>query len=162
MFKKTAILCLVSILAGCGTAQTIVMEPIENRTAVSGVSVISDSHNVDVPAKIVQQLQEKIEKGLYEKNGYDRSEELKIVFKFLQQDKGNQFSRWFWGGIGNTGEASLTVLVKYLDADGNELGKTQVQGRIDSGFFGGSFGEAITKAAEQVVRFTVANFPSSS
>ncbi len=162
MLKKIVILCFISMLIGCGTAQTIVMEPVKGRTTVSGISVVSDSHNVEVPDEIVQQLKEKIERGLYEKNGYDRSDELKIVYKFLQQDKGNQFSRWFWGGIGNTGEASLTVLVKYLDSEGSELGKTQVQGKIDSGFFGGSFSEAITKAAEQVVSFTVANFPSSS
>lgn len=159
--KKLILISFTLLLFGCGTAQTIVMEPVEDSKNVAGIRVVSDKHNVAVPSEVVAQLRSKIETGLYDKNGYTRSNDLKVVFKFLQQDKGNQFARWFWGGIGNTGEASLTVLVMYQDAEGNELGKTQVQGKIDSGFFGGSFNEAINKAAEQIVSFTVANFPKS-
>lgn len=159
MFKKVVLLALVLTLIGCGTAQTVVMNPVEKNIVISGVSVEADNHNIEVPEDIVQKLQAKIEEGLYKDNRYQRSRGLKIVYRFLQQDKGNQLARWFWGGIGNAGEASLTVLVRYLDVENNELGKIQVQGKIDSGFFGGSFTEAITKAADEIVKFTVVNFP---
>jgi len=159
MFKEITVICLALVLVGCGTASTIVVNPIEKKTPVSGVIVKAKEHNVEVPKDIVVQLQEKIEQGLYEKNSYKKSEDLYISLKFLQQDKGNQLARWFWGGIGNSGEASLTVSVTYQDKNGNTLGNTQVQGKIGSGFFGGSFDEAITKAAEDIVEFTLNNFP---
>ena len=75
------------------------------------------------------------EKGLYEENDFIKSDALLLEYQFLQQDEGNQFVRWFFGGIGNAGEASLTVLVTYTDVNGNQLAQTQVQGKIDSGFF---------------------------
>jgi len=74
------------------------------------------------------------------------------------QNPGDRLSRWFWGGIGNAGEGMVVVQVRYIDVVGKELARTQVEGRIGSGFFGGSLDDAITKAGEDIVGFTVANF----
>ena len=41
---------------------------------------------------------------------------------------------------------------------GEEIAKTRVEGRIDSGFFGGSMDSAIKKAAQDVASYTLANF----
>lgn len=62
--------------------------------------------------------------------------------------------------MGNSGEGSLIVTVRYLDSNGLELAKTQVEGRIGSGFLGGTFDDAVTKAGEDVVKFTMENFSS--
>ena len=158
MFKNSILIIIVAVLTACGTASTIVIDPVDQRAELEGVSVSVGNHNVEVPQEIVEQLQEKIEKGLYEDNGFSKSNALLLEYKFLQQDEGNQFVRWFFGGIGNAGEASLTVLVTYTDPNGNQLAQTQVQGKIDSGFLGGSFSEAINKVAEDIVEFTVVNF----
>ena len=83
---------------------------------------------------------------------------LTVIYTFVSHDPGNQFARWFWGGIGNAGEGTLTVHVRYLDAEQRELASTQVEGRSGSGFFGGSFREAVTRLGEDVVKFTIANF----
>ncbi|MCY3749899.1 MAG: DUF4410 domain-containing protein [Gammaproteobacteria bacterium] len=134
MFKNLILIIVVAVITGCGTASTVVLDPVEQRSELKGVTISSGNHNVEVPQKIVTQLQTGIEKGLYEENDFIKSDALLLEYKFLQQDEGNQFVRWFFGGIGNAGEASLTVLVTYTDV-GNQLAQTQVQGKIDSGFF---------------------------
>lgn len=51
-------------------------------------------------------------------------------------------------------------MVHYLDSNNTELAKTQVEGQIGIGFFGGSFEEAITKGGQDIVKFTIVNFSS--
>jgi hypothetical protein len=154
------ILCLV-VLSACGTSATLVMEPLKESYSASGLSVEQAQNNVDVPDEISSRLDSKIKEGIYTEAGYLRNNDLILEYKFLQQDKGNQFNRWFFGGIGNAGEASLTVQVIYKDREGNQLAKTQVTGKIGSGFFGGSFNEAIDKAAKEIVEYTTTHFPQN-
>ena len=52
----------------------------------------------------------------------------------------------------------MVVLFRYIDLSGRELAKTQVDGRIGSGFFGGLLDDAITKAGEDIVKFAVTTF----
>jgi hypothetical protein len=66
--------------------------------------------------------------------------------------------RWFWGGIGNSGEASVTLKVDFFDPASAQLGTIQVEGRIGSGFFGGSADDTLDKATDQIVNYAVANF----
>jgi len=95
---------------------------------------------------------------LYEEGPFTPGSELRIIYTFVGVDEGDQFARWFWEGIGNASEGTITVRVRYLDDQDKELTNTQVEGRIGSGFFGGSFDEAITKAGEEIVKFTIENF----
>lgn len=81
-----------------------------------------------------------------------------IRYRFVQYNAGNQFTRWFWGGIGNAGEGTLTVEAKYFDSQGKEICVIQSEGKIGSGFFGGSFDYAMDKAAKEIVEYTKANF----
>ena len=48
------------------------------------------------------------------------------------------------------GEGSLTIESKFYDSADKELSTIQTEGRIGSGFFGGSYGEALDKAAEKI------------
>ena len=50
------------------------------------------------------------------------------------------------------------VRVNYLDRDGNQIARTQVEGRIGTGFFGGSINSAVAKAGDDIVEYTLANF----
>jgi hypothetical protein len=88
---------------------------------------------------------------------FAEGEELTIRIKVVQFEAGSQMQRWFWGGIGNAGEGSLQVLAGFYDDDA-KLAEIQTEGRIGSGFFGGSMTEAVDKAAEQIATYAITNF----
>lgn len=157
MYRLTSIFLALTLTA-CGTAKTIVLEPVDTTNKFTQVKLEENNPTVNVPSKVTELFRSVIEKGLYEEGPFNPGSELTIVYTFVGVDEGDQFTRWFWGGIGNAGEGTLTVRVRYLDDQDKELTNTQVEGRIGSGFFGGSFDEAITKAGEEIVKFTIENF----
>lgn len=67
-------------------------------------------------------------------------------------------ARWFTGGIGNAGEASTMVEFEFLSPEGEALSKIQVEGRIGSGFFGGSTDSALKKAAREAAAYAANSF----
>src|SRR5690349_7905194 len=156
--KRSLIVGVALLLSACGTARTIVMDPVKTSTRYARAELVENNPNVKVPAEVTQTFRSAVEKGLYEKGAFNRGQDLRVVYTFVSHNPGSQFERWFWGGIGNAGEGSVAVNVVYMDANGTELGKTQVEGRIGSGMFGGSYDEALHKAAEEVVKFTIDNF----
>lgn len=158
MMRNLLLVSILLALVGCGTARTLVIEPVATNDKYTSVKLVANNPNVQVPAEVIEKIEAVINKGLYEKGPFSVGDDLKIHYTFISHDKGNQFARWFWGGIGNAGEASVIVTVRYLNNEGNEIAKTQVEGRIGSGFFGGSINEAITKAGEDIVEFTINNF----
>ena len=156
--RKLMMISIILLLAGCGTASTLVLEPVATNNKYTNVTLIADNPNVEVPADVTDKIESVIKKGLYEKGPFSNGNDLRIHYTFISHDPGNQFARWFWGGIGNAGEGSVAVMVRYLDHNDNEIAKTQVEGRIGSGFFGGSINEAITRAGEDIVEFTINQF----
>lgn len=151
---------LCMLLAACGTGRTIVMEP-PQRKVFSAVTLLRANDTVPVPEEYRVRFVNKIRELLYgskEKPGpFAEGGGLTIRIKVVQFTAGNQFERWFWGGIGNAGEGSINVLAEFMDGD-TKLAQTQTEGRIGSGFFGGSMGEAVDKAAEEIAKYAVANF----
>jgi hypothetical protein len=156
--KRLLLVGVVLLLTGCGTARTLVLEPVNSSARFSRVELVENNANVQVPAEVTTKFRSVVEKGLYEKSAFTRGEDMRILYTFVSHNPGSQFQRWFWGGIGNAGEGSVAVTVKYVDAKGTELAKTQVEGRIGSGMFGGSYDEAIQKAGEEIVKFTTQHF----
>ncbi|MBN1958526.1 MAG: hypothetical protein JXQ81_06530 [Desulfuromonadales bacterium] len=72
---------------------------------------------VKVPGEVKIAFHDKLAHFLYEEEGaFERGPELKITYRFIQYNPGNQFTRWFWGCIGNAGEGTMTVEAKYLVA----------------------------------------------
>ena len=49
------------------------------------------------------------------------------------------------------------MLAEFYDDDA-KLAEIQTEGRIGSGFFGGSMSEAVDKAAEQIATYAITNF----
>jgi hypothetical protein len=155
-----AVLGLCMLLAACGTGRTIVMEPPQKK-AFSAVTLARADDTVAVPeeyrARFVAKLREQLY-GTKDKPGpFAEGAGLTIRIKVVQFSAGNQFERWFWGGIGNAGEGSLQVLAEFYDGD-RKLAQTQTEGRIGSGFLGGSMNEAVDKAAEEIARYAAAHF----
>jgi len=158
-FLVAAGVCLV--LAACGTGRTMVMEPPPEKNTFSAVSLKRADDTVVVPDEYRKRFVTKIREELYgtkEKPGsFADGDGLIIRIKVVQFNEGSQVARWFWGGIGNAGEGSLQVLAEFFDRD-KKLAQIQTEGRIGSGFLGGSMDEAVDKAAEEIAKYAVANF----
>lgn len=150
--------CVSVLLAGCGTGRTLVMGPVKESKKFSAVQIERASDTISVDADADRVFRAELSRLLYEENKFTRGQGLQAAYRYVQLNQGDQFARWFTGGLGNTGEGSLTILVQFKDEKGNALGEIQVEGRIGSGFFGGDFDLALKKAAEQVATYIVANF----
>jgi len=161
MIKGVELLVLflaIGSLLGCGAGKTLVMEPPTSRKSVDFVELVKGKSTVEVPEEVLKTLETKLDEFLYKEGGYKKGPGLTITYRFLQYNPGDQFSRWFWGGIGNAGQGSLTVDAMYTDSSGQQLGKIQCEGVIGSGFFGGDFSFAVEKAANEIAEYTKKNF----
>jgi uncharacterized protein DUF4410 len=145
------------VLAGCGTGKTMVMEPGESRKA-SSIAVVEGQSTVTVPAEATAMFKNKLDEMLFEKGGIKKGQDVTLTYRFVQFNEGSRFKRWLTGGIGNAGEGNLTIEVTYSDGSGKQLGKIVSEGKIGSGFFGGSSDNAIEKAAEEVASYTVDHY----
>jgi hypothetical protein len=149
------------LVSACGTGRTMVMEPPEAKQAFTAVTLERAADTVTVPDEFRTRFLKDIRARLYGEDGkagpFAEGPGLVIRIKVVQFDEGNQFERWFWGGIGNAGEGSLQVLAEFYDGE-KKLAQIQTEGRIGSGFFGGSMNEAVDKAAEEIAEYAIANF----
>ena len=149
---------VIGASTGCGVGRNLVVKAPETKVRAASVEFTETNSPVSVPADLKSEFQGKLNQYLYQDGGFQRGSELKIRYRFIQYEPGNQFTRWFFGGIGNAGEGSLTIEAKFLDSSDKELATTQTEGRIGSGFFGGSYSEAVDKAAEKIAEFAKTNF----
>ncbi len=162
--KKRAVclraLCMVGIivtLAACGTGKTMVVDAGESKKAAS-IAVVEGKSTVAVPADAEATFRKKLDELLFAKGGFLQGQDVTLTYRFVQFNEGNRMTRWFLGGIGNAGEGNLTLEVVYSDSASKPLGKIMSEGKIGSGFFGGSSDDAIEKAAEEVAAYTVTHF----
>jgi hypothetical protein len=146
------------MLASCGVGRAMVIKPPDEQLRVVFVQAKEGISPVAVPEDVKTDFGGKLNEHLYGKGGFQAGPELTISYRFIQYDPGNQFTRWFWGGIGNAGEGSLTVEAKYLDPTNKEIATINAEGRIGSGVFGGALSQAVDKAAEKVAEYTKTNF----
>jgi len=147
---------LLLLLVGCGVGKTLVLEPPEESYRVKSIEIVEQKPTIKVPENIRSKFKKDLAKNIYLK--FNEGLELKLEYKFIQFNSGSRFTRWFWGGIGNAGEGSLTIQAVFYDKNGKKLSTIQVEGKIQSGFFGGSFDEALEKAAKELADYTIKNF----
>lgn len=154
-----AFVCL--LLTACGTGRTMVMEPVAEKAAFDAVKLERATDSVAVPDELRTMFIDKLRLDLFgtaEKPGpFAEGDGLTVRVKVVQFQPGSQFQRWFWGGVGNQGEASIQLLTEYFQGD-RKLANIQTEGRIGSGFFGGSVKSAVEKAASEISTYTVENF----
>jgi hypothetical protein len=159
MFAKS-MLILCFVLAACGSSRTTILDDLNTPHAISSYKLVESRSTTDAPQEAKQLFHKDIVTGLSER-GYTRGDDLTIEYRFIQFNAGNRFTRWMWGGLGNAGEGEITAEVLFKDHCGKTLSKIHVGGRIDSGFFGGSFECAIRNAAQEVVTYVEKAFPKS-
>jgi hypothetical protein len=150
----------LAALASCGAGRTMILQPAVREYRTAGFTLQHSDSTAAVPAEVVSRFESKVRERAG-KSGMISSGELLLRYRFIQFEEGDQFQRWFWGGIGNAGEGSLTCEVLYLDPHGAELAKIQCEGRIGSGFFGGTLNEALDRMAQEVAEYTVQHFARS-
>ena len=145
---------------GCGAGKTVVMEPVSDQTnsRVSSVKIEQLQATCNVPDEASVEFRNLLNEKLYAAERFREGDELVIKYRFVQFDEGSQFERWFWGGIGNAGEGTLTVEASFCDSKGNVISKIQSEGKISSGFFGGDINFALEKASEEITQYAIANF----
>ncbi len=153
----SSIFVLIVTLTACATGRTLVVEPVK-KTTFASAQLIEEEATVPVPPDVATSFKSGLSKKLYQAGRFTPGDGLVIKYRFIQYTAGNRFTRWFWGGIGNAGEASATVKVEFENPTGAQLGNIQVEGRIGSGFFGGSSGNALDKATDEITNYAVANF----
>ena len=146
-------LMLTLSLTGCGAGRTMVIAPVEMPVKFTSAELHEDKATVNVPGDINASFEAKLTQLLYGQDGFTKGPGLKIRYRFIQFNPGNQFTRWFWGGIGSAGKGSMTVEARFLDSSDKELAKIQSEGEISSGAFGGSFDFAIQKTAEEMAEY---------
>ncbi|HEY7555219.1 MAG TPA: hypothetical protein VIH18_10470 [Candidatus Binatia bacterium] len=157
--RSVAVLLISGLmLAGCGVGRAMVIKPPDEQLRVVFVQVKEGNSPVAVPPEVKADFMNKLNHYLHGEDGFQRGPELTINYRFIQYEPGSQFTRWFWGGIGNAGEASLTVEAKYFNPANKEVATINAEGRIGSGFFGGALSEAVDKAAEKIAEYTKTNF----
>lgn len=144
------------IFISCGTARTIVYEPviIPSHINTNQVEIFNGTDTTPISDNVKGHFEKQLRKILYRDGSIQCGPGIKLQYRFLQYEEGNRFARYFLGGVGNTGEASLMIEVTYFDCEGNELGRVQTEGKISSGIFGGSSNNAVDRAAEEIAHYT--------
>jgi hypothetical protein len=151
---------MAAVLAACGTGRTLVMEPPAKKSTFLSAQIVQEDSTVTVPTEVQAKFKTLLAQKLFDtsKGRFTEGQGLVVKYRFIQYTEGARFNRWFFGGIGNSGEASATLKVDFFDPAGTRLGTIQVEGRIGSGFFGGSAADTLDKAGDQIVTYAVANF----
>jgi len=158
MKKLGIVLCLAISIAGCGTGKTMVMQAGETKRTFTYVDIKEGNSTVSVPAKVKIAFLNKLNTRLYSENLFRQGKELVIQYRFVQFNEGHRFKRWLTAGIGNSGEGSLSVEAIFLDKDGKEISKIMTEGKIGSGFLGGSMDDAVETAAEEIGNYTISQY----
>ncbi len=158
--KKIILICVATLfVSACGAGTTTIIDAYNGpQMNLETASIVSADTMVDVPDELQKFFKEAMDEQFFEKGLFTRGTGLKVEYTFTQFEAGNRFSRYMLGGIGNAGEASLTVKVEFFDSDGNKLSAINVGGKIGSGMFGGSVKEAMTKAAKEAAEYGVVSF----
>ena len=149
---------LTLFLAGCGAGKTLILNQSETKVSFVNIGLLSEKSTAGVPEDIQIAFKDLLHKKLYEELKFNEGSDLTIAYRFIQYNPGSQLSRWFWGGIGNAGEGTLTIEARFLDPNKKELAKIQSEGKIGSGFFGGTMDLALDKAATEIGEYTARNF----
>jgi hypothetical protein len=156
--RTFATIGLIVLLNGCGSGKVVVNDAIETQHGIKTVTIVCGKHVSPIPKEFKEAFEKNLKEKLYDEFGYKHGDDLTVVYRFLQCDEGSRFSRWFLGGLGNSGESSLTIEAKFIDKSGKELGKINAEGKIGSGFLGGSFDNAIEQASDHLAEYIVKNF----
>ena len=152
--KTLGLILLVGILTSCGAGKMMVLEPVHSVPSNPGVKIQAANDTVRISQEVSDKFFKYLSDSLYAEGKARRGDDIVVKYRFLQMNEGSRLARWFTAGIGNAGEGTLTVEATYYDQSGKLLGKIHTEGKIGSGFFGGSVDHALEKAACEIANYT--------
>ncbi len=147
---------MLLLLAACATGTTMVLTPPETTMTFNNASIEHGKDTVTVDAKASTGYESKLDELLFDSDVFAEGSELTVRYRFIQFDPGSQAARYFVGmGVG---KGSMTIETVFLNEQGDEIAKIQSTGEISAGMFGGSFTEAVDKAAQETAEYAQMHF----
>jgi len=157
MLRSVTVLLLVS-LAACSGARNWEVANRSSGDRFSRAEVRFEDSAVRVNRDALRTLQAEIEERLYEDEGFQAGNDLRLYVQFQGYDEGSRFARWALTGIGGAGEGTVTVRTRFVNPVGQVIAETRTEGSISAGFFGGSIDSALEQAAERIADYARDNF----
>lgn len=164
--RAVARLALVSAvglaLAACGGVETTVVAPPTQPIKVSSITVQEGKPMSNCPPEVVTELRDKLTAKLYKPGAFDKgnakSNTLKLAYRVVEYDGGDQSSRWSFDAVRGTNKGSLVVEAVYLDKKGKEVGRIRSEAKVGSSLLGHSIDDALEHAADEVADYTAKTF----
>jgi hypothetical protein len=159
-FSLFSLVALSFLLSACGSGKTMVLESMCIQEQKRSLRIERDQNTAPVELEIANRFENSLSFKLFEEHKMLQGNDIVLKYRFIQYNEGSRFGRWMFGGLGNTGEGSLTVEVRFLDMTqgGKEIGRIHSEGKIGSGFFGGSIDNAIDCVTHEVTEYTLRAF----
>lgn len=156
--RLAALAAIAATLSACGASHMVVMEPNRSAVKAEGVQLVYDDSVMGVPQEAVDKVKRYMQDRFFgEGAAFTRGNEMTVRYGFVGFDEGSQFSRWFFGGLGD-GKATMVIQAEFVDQNGNVLAKVQSEGELSAGFFGGDSDSAIKKAVGEIGDYAETNF----
>ncbi len=158
----------IVVLFGCGggggtRGETTVLKPVQATQApFKFVNIIESEHTAAVGANAKEQFRTTLNNMLYgtddEPGPFKKGDGLTIKYRFIEEEKESQFTRWLVGGMVEAGKGIFTVEVVYLEGTGAELGRIRAEGIIPGEPLGVPFLWATQFAAREIAEYTEDHF----
>lgn len=157
--NAAAVVLLTLTLVACASGATTVMAPpvITPGTAFKTLKIESGTDTVQLPTDARAHFEKRLNEYLLSgKTKFAAGPDLTLRYRFIQFDEGDRALRYLIGF--GAGKGKMTAEVVFIDGQGKEVAKINVEGEISMGFLGGDFDMAISQAAREVADYTMKNF----
>ncbi|WP_316900614.1 DUF4410 domain-containing protein [Pseudodesulfovibrio indicus] len=160
MKKALLCLCLVFVLAGCGTRQhNMIFEngdtslpatakySVGSAQDVSGFVFSDDDEEVDIAESMKTALVDELSReGLYQEKGTDYAIDVTV----RKYEPGNAFGRWLMPGVGST----VLEVSSQVRACESPVGHIETKNTVDAGgvYTVGAWKDVFNDAAEEIVK----------
>lgn len=147
-----------ALLAACASGTTTVLEPAARgaQAPAETLRLVSVEDSVPGHQEFKQAFAAELRERLIDDGRFSEGGDLIVEYRVVQLDEGSRALRYVVGF--GAGKGALIIEVRYLNAEGEELGRIHVGGEISGGLFGGGFSAAVDEAAREAAEYTLANF----
>jgi Domain of unknown function (DUF4410) len=161
LWNAFVVLLLAATISACASGATTVLAPptVAAPKAYSTLKIESGTDTVTLPPEARAHFEKRLNEYLLTgkpPTKFAAGSDLTLRYRFIQFDEGSRALRYIVGF--GAGKGKMTAEIVYLDAQGKEVAKINVEGEISMGFFGGDFDMAISQAARQVADYTIKTF----
>jgi len=129
-----------------GTERITVLVSPKSKVRFSSIEFSERNSTVNIPEDVKQLFCENLNEFLYKKVGFQKGNDLKIQYRFIQYSPANLLQE----------ERSLMVEAKYLDVGDQEIAVVRIEGKI--GFGLGSLNGPLWRCAREIAEYAKRNF----